>query len=176
MWCQILILSTFLQNLFTEAHFQQIFQPRVESQDLDEPCFQQTFYLSFIPPIGFLSYSSKDLNPFLACCVFSVAAILVLTIIIYFLIHIYKRYKNETGSRMTRFTNSLRGSLQGFSGRRPSWFNRRTERTMVQSELSATNGKTPRVLFNCIGTMPYLHIKMGNFTLSFDKLMVHYIL
>ena len=82
--------------------------------------------------------------------IFSVAAILVLTIIIYFLIHIYKRYKNETGSRMTRFTNSLRGSLQGFSGRRPSWFNRRTERTMVQSELSATNGKIlHRVLFNC---------------------------
>ena len=29
-WCQILILGTFFQNLLTEAHFEQIFQPRGE--------------------------------------------------------------------------------------------------------------------------------------------------
>ena len=35
---------------------------------MDEPCFPWTSYPSFIPPIGFWRYSSKNLNPFLACC------------------------------------------------------------------------------------------------------------
>ena len=48
--------------------FSSIFQPKGEPQDLDEPFFLFTFCPSFIPSIGFWRYSSKNSNPFLACC------------------------------------------------------------------------------------------------------------
>ena len=37
-------------------------------QDLDETCFPYTYCLSFMPPIGFWDYSSKNLNLSLANC------------------------------------------------------------------------------------------------------------
>ena len=68
--------------------------------------------------------------------IFTIGTIAVLAFVVYFLIHIFKRYKNQPGSGMRRFTNSFRG-------RRPSWFNRtrKTEGSIVQSDINTRTGK-----------------------------------
>ena len=55
-----LILDNSKKFLFTGAIFERIFPPRGAFYDLFDPCFPYTFCPSFITPIGFGGYTSKN--------------------------------------------------------------------------------------------------------------------